>query len=87
MPFLTPFLLIPGILTEKWDALETIPMIGKDVPMLLLVGAKDELVVDGQMKGIREKREESGGRCKWVVMENGTHSELWHPRFACWRVR
>lgn len=75
MPMITPFLSIPNILTEQWDAHLSIPLIDKKLPVLLLAGGKDELVVPTQMKGIRKLREEAGGLVEWKEFENGTHSE------------
>jgi hypothetical protein len=50
-----------------------LPKLSEQVAVLGLVGGKDELVVDGQMEGIR--RLLKGGRVRWKVFENGTHSE------------
>lgn len=76
MPHLKPFLLVPSLLTERWDAEITIPLIKPETPVLLLAGQKDELVLPVQMRGIKALREKAGGKVKWVEFPNGTHSTL-----------
>lgn len=76
MPHLKPFLLVPSLLTERWDAEITIPLIKPETPVLLLAGQKDELVLPVQMRGIKALREKTGGKVKWVEFPNGTHSAL-----------
>ncbi len=46
------------------------------MPMLMLAGAKDELVLPVQMKEIRKLREKAGGKVKFVEFKDGTHSEF-----------
>jgi fermentation-respiration switch protein FrsA (DUF1100 family) len=75
MPIAAPFLFIPGILTEQWDAAQSVPRIRKDLPMLALVGEKDELVVATEMAALRKLREGAGGKLKWKTFKEGTHSE------------
>lgn len=76
MPHLKPFLVVPSLLTEQWDASKTIPMIKVETPMVLLAGQKDELVLPVQMREIKALRESAGGKVKWVEFPNGTHSTL-----------
>jgi alpha-beta hydrolase superfamily lysophospholipase len=78
MPHLKPFLAVPSLLTEQWDATKTIPSIKADTPMLLLAGQKDELVLPVQMREIKALREKAGGKVKWVEFPNGTHSTSTH---------
>jgi hypothetical protein len=82
IPYLRPFLLIPNLLTEKWDAHIAVPKFGKNIAVLGLVGGRDELVVDGQMKGIRkliEGREAADAkRIRWKEFPNGTHSKWFY---------
>ncbi|KAJ9122464.1 hypothetical protein QFC22_001890 [Naganishia vaughanmartiniae] len=75
MPHLKPFLLVPSLLTERWDAEITIPLIKPETPALLLAGQKDELVLPVQMKGIKALREKAGGKVKWVEFPDGTHND------------
>jgi fermentation-respiration switch protein FrsA (DUF1100 family) len=75
MPHLKPFLSVPSLLTEQWDATKTIPSIKPGTPMLLLAGQKDELVLPVQMREIKALREKAGGKVKWVEFPNGTHSK------------
>jgi predicted esterase len=75
MPWLTPFLHVPALLHQKWDANVSIPLIRKDLPVLGLAGEKDEIVHPTQMTGIKALREKAGGRLTWKTFANGTHSE------------
>ena len=79
MPHLKPFLAVPSLLTEQWDATKTLPSIKPETPMLLLAGQKDELVVPVQMREIKAIREKAAGKVKWVEFPNGTHSTLRVP--------
>ncbi|PRQ70189.1 Alpha/Beta hydrolase fold [Rhodotorula toruloides] len=77
LPFLRPFL--PLLLTEIWPSENYITHLPRSFPVLFLAGAKDELVVPGQMRGLwdlcRSERKE------WREYEEGTHSESrgWFP--------
>ncbi|GHJ87128.1 hypothetical protein NliqN6_3530 [Naganishia liquefaciens] len=75
MPHLKPFLAVPSLLTEQWDATKTLPSIKPETPMLLLAGQKDELVVPVQMREIKAIREKAAGKVKWVEFPNGTHND------------
>jgi len=81
IPYLRPFLLIPNLLTEKWDAHIAVPKFGNNIAVLGLVGGRDELVVDGQMKGIRKLIEGREGadakRIRWKEFPNGTHNDTY----------
>lgn len=79
MPYFKPFLVVPSLLTEQWDATKTIPTIKPETPMLLLAGQKDELVLPVQMREIKALREKAGGKVKWVEFPNGTHSKPSSP--------
>lgn len=75
MPWLTPFLHVPALLHQKWDANVSIPLIRKELPVLGLAGEKDEIVHPTQMTGIKALREKAGGKLMWKTFANGTHSE------------
>jgi predicted esterase len=79
MPWLKPFLHIPLLLREKWDANLSIPSIPKDLPFLGLAGERDEIALPSQMVGIKKLREEAGGRVTWKTFKDGTHSESIDP--------
>ncbi|KAI5453472.1 bem46 protein, variant [Naganishia albida] len=75
IPYLKPFLIVPSLLTERWDATLTLPAIKPETPVLLLAGQKDELVLPVQMREIKALREKAGGKVKWVEFPNGTHND------------
>lgn len=79
MPYFKPFLIVPALLTEQWDATKTLPTIKPETPVLLLAGQKDELVLPVQMREIKALREKAGGKVKWVEFSNGTHSMSTDP--------
>ncbi|GAA5986504.1 hypothetical protein JCM11641_005222 [Rhodosporidiobolus odoratus] len=71
MPYLTPFL--PLLLNQIWPSETYIATLPKDFPVLFLAGAKDELVVPGQMTDLYVL---CGSSNKvWREFENGTHND------------
>jgi hypothetical protein len=55
MPWIPP-LLLPVLLTERWDTDKLMPLIPSTTPMLMLSGLKDELVLPSHMAHLRDLR-------------------------------
>jgi predicted esterase len=75
MPLAGPFLHIPFLLSEKWDAQLSVPSIPPQTPFLALVGGKDEIVHSTQMPMYKKLREKAGGKITWKLFPDGQHSE------------
>ncbi|BGO94234.1 bem46 protein, variant [Rhodotorula toruloides] len=71
LPFLRPFL--PLLLTEIWPSEHHIARLPRLFPVLFLAGAKDELVVPGQMRGLWDVC--GSERKEWKEYEEGTHND------------
>lgn len=75
IPFLKPLLAVPGILTEKWDASLSLPLIPKTTPILLLAALKDEVVHPSEMREIKNLRKKNGAKVQWVEFPEATHND------------
>ena len=92
LPALSPF---SFLCHQKWNSAAKIPLIPATTPILMLSGARDEVVPKEHMRSLWEivaKRGEtktSGGkefkvgleRAKFKEFENGTHSKFLPKRF------
>ncbi|EPS97150.1 hypothetical protein FOMPIDRAFT_1150275 [Fomitopsis schrenkii] len=79
MPFLSPF---SFLCHQKWDSAAKVPLIPRNIPILMLSGVCDEVVPREHMQGLWEivqKRtlsgKGSGGYSKFVEFERGTHND------------
>ncbi|KAH8088148.1 Alpha/Beta hydrolase protein [Filobasidium floriforme] len=77
MPLAGPFLHIPFLLSEKWDAQLSVPSIPPQTPFLALVGGKDEIVHSTQMPMYKKLREKAGGKITWKLFPNGQHNDTY----------
>lgn len=75
MPAL-PQLLVSVLLSERWDASKTLPLIPAKTPILFLSGRQDGLVPPAQMKALRALREKRGGVFTWREFD-GTHNDTY----------
>jgi abhydrolase domain-containing protein 13 len=87
MPFLIP--IKKYVLRIGWDSASLMPNIGRqDIPLLLLAGAKDELVPHQQMKQLftiaqqhkafsTNAMDPSKNLIRIHIIPNGTHNESW----------
>lgn len=80
MPFLIP--IKKYVLRIGWDSASLMPYLGQQqVPILLLAGAKDELVPHDQMKQLFTIAAQHGPAnndlIRIHVISNGTHNESW----------
>ncbi|WVQ72842.1 hypothetical protein IAR50_002403 [Cryptococcus sp. DSM 104548] len=70
-----PKFLLPILLTEHWDASQTLPLIPTSTPILFLTGSIDSLVKYPQMHNLKKLREQGGGKLRWKEFERGEHND------------
>ncbi|WVF71946.1 hypothetical protein IAT40_006756 [Kwoniella sp. CBS 6097] len=76
-----PRFLLPILLTEHWDAQQTIPLIPSTTPFLMISGKQDDLVKPSQMVSIRHVREQNGGRVQWFSLDGGHNDTCLQPGY------
>jgi len=74
-----PKLVLPVLLTEKWDANLTVPRIPHSTPMLFLAGRRDELVPPSHMKALLTLR--GKGKARWRDFDGGHNDTCIAPGY------
>nr|ODN94582.1 BEM46 family protein [Cryptococcus depauperatus CBS 7855] len=74
-----PKILLPILLTEHWDAHDTMPNIPSTTPVLFLAGRRDELVKPSQMIALRGLRAE--GRTRWRDFDSEHNDTCVQPEY------
>ncbi|KAL7423268.1 bem46 protein, variant [Cryptotrichosporon argae] len=78
VPYILPYVpafLLPVLLTERWDARTTVPLIPERTPFLMLSGIHDRLVPPAEMRALRALREERAD-VSWTEVE-GEHNDTY----------
>lgn len=60
-----PSVVLPILLTERWDSYASVSHIPTNLPVLLMSGLQDKIVPPSEMKRLRTLREKSGGKMRW----------------------
>lgn len=74
LPALKPFLMVPGLLTERWDSYLAMAKVPANTPILMLAGLQDKLVHPSQMPALKAIRDQHGGKSTWKEFPEGDHN-------------
>lgn len=66
-----PQMLLPALLTERWDSHLAMAKVPVDTPLLMISGKQDELVPPRQMVQLKELRESKQGKLRWKLVDGG----------------
>jgi abhydrolase domain-containing protein 13 len=74
LPLLSPF---SFLCHQKWDSASKVPLIPTETPILMLSGARDEVVPKEHMRNLWEivKKRGEKGKSKFLEFEDGSHSK------------
>lgn len=64
-------MILPVLLTERWDSHIAMTKVPVDTPVLMISGKQDELVPPKQMVQLKELRESKGGKLRWKLVDGG----------------